>query len=175
MKINKWIFYTIFEIITLVIVLITTNILWNKFDLEEHANLAFSYVKTNTSLVTSIENHLSPLIPIKDNELTDFNKITINVNNISKSEKKYNLYIVINNKSNLNLKYLKFLIKNEKNYITNQPNFIKGNDTYYLINSNKITDYIKEDLYIWLDETTPNEEQGKKINFQIITEEILKG
>ena len=172
MNINKWIFYTIFEILSLTLILVTTAILWNNFDLEPYAKTAYSYAHSNNSLLLNLENHLSTLVPTNDTELTDNNKLTININNPNKTIKNYNLYFVVNNNSSLNLKYLKFKIGNDTDYIINTKKLQKKNENYYLIKTLQVNEYKKEELYLWLDFNSPNEEQGKLLTFRIIIEEI---
>ncbi len=172
MNINKCIFYTIFEIISLIAILFTTNILWNNFDMEEHAKTAYAYSHYNESIYLNIENKLTPLVPIKDDEINYNNKITIKVNNISNSEKKYNLYFKVNSSSNININFLKISLGKEKKYLTELENFKENNSTYYLIKTSKINLYNTYDFFIWLDYNTPDEEQGKTLDFEVIAKEL---
>lgn len=175
MQTNKIIFFTIFEIMALLLLIISTFFIWNTFGIEESSQIAYSYTNKSERLVLDINNELSPLIPMKDNEaFNDNNKISIDINNVSKINKRYNLYLMIDENSSLNTKYLKISLGEEIYYLYNLEKFNKDDKIYYFLKTGEIKskEIVNFDLHLWLANETPNEEQGKKLGLNFKVEEM---
>lgn len=174
MEINKLIFYTIFETIMLIALIISTYFLWGTFD-NTPKDIAYAYTNPKANLSLDLENNLKPLIPIKDEEaINKNNQISLKLNNNGKTQKQYCIYLKINENTNLDIKYLKISIKEEPRYLYTLENFEYNNERYYIISKGLIDSNIEktQNLYIWLSEETPNVEQNKELKFTISVEEM---
>lgn len=175
MQINKLIFYTIFEIVALSIMIISTFFVWNTFNIDKSAQIAYSYTNRNERLTLEIKTALSPLSPIKDIDgISENNKVSLNINNVSKINKRYNLYLTVNETTSLNTKYLKISLGEDIYYLYNLEKFIKDQKVYYFIKTDEIKskETINLNIYLWLSEETPNEEQNKNLDLSFKVEEM---
>lgn len=175
MHINKLIFYTTFEIIALAIMLLSTFFIWNNFEMEESAEIAYSYTNKNERLVLDVNNNLSVLAPMKDKDgINEKSKVNLSIYNVSKINKRYNLYLTIDDSTTLSTKYLKISSGENPQYLFKLEKFYKDNQMYYFIKTDEIKskENINLDLYIWLSEETPNEEQDKNLNLSFKVEEM---
>ena len=171
MRIKKAIVYTVFEIIVLILTLFITYNIWDNFELEKDAKIAYSYTDKK-SLKLNIENNLKPLTTIEDeNYEQENNYLKLNISNDDTKTKTYKLYLKVDETSTLNINYLKLLYKNNIQTITDLK---QNKKNYYILDASKIKSSMEtnEKLYMWLDIRTPNEEQGKTVNFEILIEEV---
>lgn len=171
--INKKIFYLIFEIVFLISLIFITREIWNNLDTRA-AKVAYAYTSYESDLIINVNNNLSPLVPVDDNNVNEEETINIEINNINKTNKEYNLYFVIKENTTLNKDYLKIKIKNEVNYLKELKTKNENGSTYYKIFTGKINQQSKNliTLNLYLSSETPNNEQGKNVSFNFIIEEI---
>lgn len=175
MHLNKIIFYTILETVTLITMLAITYILWGTFDVKESTQIAYSYTNPKEKLTINIENKFNNLLPEKDEKaISEENYINIKINNPSKIKKQYALYIKVKDSSTVDKKNIKVYIKDNIAYLTSLQNYNKGEATYYLLSNGiiKNEETINEKLYIWMSIDTPNTEQGKTLDFDLYLEEM---
>lgn len=173
MKINKLIFYTIFETTILFIVILSSYFMWDSFE-SKTKELAFSYNNLQ-ELNLQIENKIKTLTRIKDTMgINENNKIIMQLNNIGTTKKKYYIYLKVNKNNDLDTKFLKISLGEEKKYLYTLENYIENNEKYYILEKGIINEKnkITKNLYLWLAEETPAFEQNKTYNFEINVEQM---
>lgn len=171
MQINKVIFYTIFEATSLFIVIFSSYFIWGKF---EDKTKEFAY-NNSQELTLQIENRIKTLTRTKDSMgINENNKIIMEINNTGKLKKQYYIYIKVNKNNNLDTKYIKTSLNEEKKYMYQLENYIENDEKYYIIEKGIINgkDKIIKNLYLWLTEETPTFEEEKSYNFEINVEQM---
>jgi len=175
MNINKIIFYTSFEVIVLTTILLLTYFVWNTFEIDKNAQIAYYYTNPSKYLSLKVESNIKLLSPQKNDEaINDNNKIELKINNISLIPKKYYIFMTIQNTHDLDINYLNLNINNQTYKTSDLKQFIKKENTYYLL----LEEIIKPEntdthnLYFWLSEETPDEEQNKELRFEFNIKEV---
>lgn len=175
MHLNRIIFYTIFETITLIITLGVTYHMWDNFKIDESAKIAYSYTNKNEKISIKVDNNFKELIPLNDNlAFNNKNNFIIELYNPSEIKKQYALYLKINDNTNLDLNYLKINKNSDKEFVRKLENYKKELNSYFLIKNGiiKSKETLYNEVYIWLTEETPNTEQNKILDFNFYLEEI---
>lgn len=169
--INKKIFYLIVEILVLSALLVVTSKMWSKFD-STLPKIAYSY-ENESELLLNVENHLTSLLPVEDNNVDEENKVILQISNTNINKKEYQIYFIINS-GTLNENYLKIKVDGKSKYLTELEKHTENNQTYYRIKTNQINKQTtnEEDINIYLSSETPDNEQGKKLNINFKVEEI---
>lgn len=170
MGINKEITKCIIEIITLIFIVIFTYPVLHMIRESEGAKIAEYYDNYEASDVTLYyekKADLNNLYPVTNEyALNNLDYSIINVINNTKENKKYNLMLIVEKNSTLDINYLMININGKTLKLSDcyytENNYI----TYYLIDSNTIkTNTINYNkIYIWLNSDTPNSEQNKNLN-----------
>ena len=168
MQINKIIFYTIFESIMLLIVIITTYFIWDTFD-NESIKIASSYLNPKEKLEIEVKNNLEKITKTKKEN----NNIEIHLKNNGEIKKLYYIYMKINKDSDIDTKYIKINLEEER-YLYTLENYVKNGEKYFILKSGIIDkkEEILENLHIWLTEETPENELNKTLNFEINVEKV---
>jgi len=138
MNINKEINRILKEIILLMLLIISSNLLWSTFNYEKDASIAYAYSNINTLTLTE-----------KINE----ENITLKITNTGKVMKKYKLFVKTTERLDL------LELKNETINLNEIDNFKIGNTIYYLIEENTIDKKTTKKIEI--------KTKIKKINFKI--------
>ena len=143
----------------------------SKFD-STLPKVAYSY-ENESELLLNVENHLTSLLPVEDNNVDEENKVILQISNTNKNKKEYQIYFIINS-GTLNENYLKIKVDGKSKYLTELEKHTENNQTYYRIKTNQINKQTtnEEDINIYLSSETPDNEQGKKLNINFKVEEI---
>ena len=172
MKINKLIFYTIFESLILLIVICSTYFIWDTF--EKETNMAYYYSNPEQEINLQVENNITSLKRQNDiKAINESSKIVINLNNTGNNKKQYYVYFKVNENNKLDTKYLKISL-GEVKYLFTLENYVQNNERYFIINKGIINkdETITKDLYLWLSEDTPIQEENKSYNFELNVQEM---
>lgn len=174
-KIDRQIRSIVFEIVVLITFLFVSYNVWDNFNFEEQARIAYAYSNFQTNLILKMEKNIDSLVIMSDDVASKYNNITFNVLNINNVSKSYNLYIkydIIN--SDLNKDYLKISYNNKISNLADLDSFVKGNYIYYKINKSTIDKKSnnKYDFNLYLSTETPSSEFNRHASLDFYVEEI---
>ena len=173
-EIEKRIRGLLFEMTGIVAFLIFTFFMWNNFNYEKEASIAYAYSNYNSMINTVITKNINMLFMIDDESSNSIEGIHFSISNPNSVSKEYNLYLKYDNRnSTLNIDYLKINYEGKIYNVKDLKRIEKENETFYLITTNKISKRSKEDkeLKLFLDENTPREEQDELLSYTIYAEE----
>lgn len=174
-NIEKRIRSLVFEMVMIVCIIIGSYFVWDSFDYSREAQIAYAYSNYNTDLTVVINKNISALYPVEDESAKMLSPLNFTVNNTDKSKKEYGLYFKVNSQNTtLDIDYLKVQYKGETYSLKNAKTMTKDSNTYYLITKEMIAKKtsINNNMVIYLDIDTPDEEQNKTLSFSIYAEEI---
>lgn len=175
MKNNKQINSLIFEIVVLISTVVGTYFLWNTFDYDRVAKMAYEYSKYNNELLISVNSDDNLLVPYENSKVYTNNTIYVSVKNINTINKTYELFLRFDNeKSTLSKNYLLLDINNQVYHLSDLESFNKGIYTYYKITEDTINKKSVEEyeFNLFLEENTPTSEFDKILNLNFDVEEI---
>lgn len=122
----------------------------------------------------SVNNPLNYVMyPMKNSDaLTKVSDTTLTVNNESLTKENYSLLLVVSKNSSLDYNCLNIAIDNQIYALNTLPQKEDNNSFYFILASDSIVGSQKEyKIKIWMDESTGNEMQNKKI---ILSYDIVK-
>ncbi len=162
------------EIGGIIAFIIISLLVWNNFDYENEAQIAYAYSNYNNMINAVITKNINALFPTDDESAQYIEGIKFNISNPNNASKTYNLFFKYDmQSSSLPAMYLKLNYEGNVYKLTDLPSIVKEDTVLYLIDTSKISkkDTIKKELKLYLDENTPTKEQDKLLSFSIYSEE----
>jgi len=169
-RINKMIRGTILEIALVISFVFLSIPLWQSFNLNKYASVAYYYDNINyTNLEVSDFSDYILYQTTDELAVEHIKPISINLINDTNTTENYSLWIVINKSSTLDYNYLKINYNGKVSHL-NEYKTVENAEYYYiLLSEDTITaENINFELQIWIDNTIENDIIDKYLNFDIM-------
>ena len=174
-NIEKRIRSLVFEMVTIVLIVIVSYFVWDNIDYSNEAQIAYAYSNYNTMINVIMNNNIKVLSPTADEESSELDTVDYTLTNSNSVAKDYNLFIKYDNKnSNLDKNYLKVNYEGKTFYLNSLKTIERDGYSFYLLTSDTIEKKSseKDSMILYLAEETPSTEQNKTLSFSLYAEEI---